>query len=211
MPVVLITDVLVWLLVLVTLGYAVYCRRHPHLMVPWARVFRSPAAMASLVVLVTYLAVGLLDSLHFRPALKAKEGEPAAYSTEVLSVLDLGLAGLRGRGEKTYSAPLDTHSYAREQIELPGGKVAREFPRLRYGGAHLKSEADWAPDVSRRVVLGFGSAAVAFVLLFLLARILKRKWPEVPWHAALMAFGVILFLAGPAIALSTGYHVLGTD
>src|SRR5262245_60787252 len=211
MPVVLITDVLVWLLVLVTLGYAVYCRRHPHLMVPWARVFRSPAAMASLVVLVTYLAVGLLDSLHFRPALPAKEGEAKAYSTEVLSVLDLGLASLRGRGEKTYSAPLDTRSYAREQVEHSDGKVSREFPRLRYGGAHLKDEAEWAADVSRRVVAGFGLAAVVFFLLFLLARILKRKRPEIPWQASLVALGVILFLAGPAFALSTGYHVLGTD
>lgn len=211
MPVVLITDVLIWLLVAAATGYGFYARRRPHLAAPWARVFRSPAAMASLVVLGAYVSIGLLDSLHFRPALKAKEGEPAAYSTEVLSVLDLGLASLRGRGEKTYSAPLDTRSYAREQVEDPGGKVSREFPRLRYGGAHLRSEADWAADVSRRVVLGFGCSVVAFLLLFLVARILKRKRPRIPWHAALCAIGVILFLAGPAFALSTGYHVLGTD
>src|SRR5262249_42868525 len=152
-----------------------YCRRHPHLVVPWARVFRSRAAMASVVVLACYLAIGLLDSLHFRPALPAKEGEPKAYSTEVLSVLDLGLAGLRGRGEKTYSAPLATRSYAREQVELPGGGQARNFPRLRYGGAHLKDEAEWATDVSRRLVSGFGFAVVVFMLFFLVARALKKK------------------------------------
>ncbi len=99
MPVILATDVLVWLLVLATLGYALYCRSHAHLAVPWARVFRSPAALASAVVLAAYVALGLLDSLHFRPALPAKPGAEKAYSSEVLSVLDLGLAQLRGRGD----------------------------------------------------------------------------------------------------------------
>jgi peptide/nickel transport system permease protein len=80
------------------------------------RVFRSPAAMASLVVLGAYVALGLLDSLHFRPTLEQKADAPSAYASEVLSVLDLGLAHLRGRGEKTYSAPLATRSYAKELI-----------------------------------------------------------------------------------------------
>ena len=73
MPVVLVTDVLVWLLVAAASGYAVYCRRHPHLALPWARVFRSAAAVSSLVVLAAYVGLGLLDSLHFRPALPQKE------------------------------------------------------------------------------------------------------------------------------------------
>jgi peptide/nickel transport system permease protein len=154
MPVVLTTDVLVWLLMLMAVGYIVYCRRHPHLAAPWARVFRSPAAMASLVVLMAYLALGLLDSLHFRPGLERKEGAEQAYSSEVLSVLDLGLAQLRGRGEKTYSAPLATRSYAKEQVELPDGKLTRDFPRLRFGGAHLKNETDWAADVSGTAARG---------------------------------------------------------
>ena len=65
--------------------------------------------MASLVVLGFYVAVGLLDSMHFRPALEQKgDATETAYSTEVLSVLDLGLARVRGRAEKTYSAPLAT-------------------------------------------------------------------------------------------------------
>ena len=44
--------------------------------------------------------------------------------TEVLSLLDAVLMPLRGRGEKTYSAPLATRSFAKEMVELPGGTVA---------------------------------------------------------------------------------------
>src|SRR5262245_8652185 len=144
MPYVLPSDVLVWLLVAATAAYGWFCARHAHLAVPWARVFRSQAAVASAVVLGAYVTIGLLDSLHFRPALPAKPGATEkAYSTEVLSVLDLGLAQLRGRAEKTYSAPLATRSFSKEQMELPDGKQGRDFPRLRFGGAHLQQEADW--------------------------------------------------------------------
>ena len=211
MPFVLITDALVWLLVAATVGYALYCRRHAHLAIPWRRVFQSPAAMASVTVLIVFLAVGLLDSLHFRPALPKKEGAPQAYGTEVLSVLDLGLAHLRGRGEKTYSAPLATRSYAKEQVELPGGKQMRDFPRLRFGGAHLKNEADRDGDVAKRALAGLGVSVLLCLLVFFVVRILGRKTPDIPWHAAGIALGVMLLLAGPAVALAQVYHVLGTD
>ena len=211
MPVVLVTDILVWLLVAASIGYAVYCRRHPHLAVPWARVFRSPAAVASAVVLAAYLVLGLLDSVHYRPLLPAKPGAEKAYSTEVLSVLDLGLMQLRGRGEKTYSAPLATRSYAKETMELPGGKQMRDFPRLRFGGAHLKDEADWAGDVTKSAATGLLAAGLAFVVVYFLAGFLKRRKPDIPWNAGLWSLGVLFAIFGPAIALSTHYHVLGTD
>jgi peptide/nickel transport system permease protein len=211
MPVILITDVLVWLLVAAAAGYAFYCRRRPHLAVPWARVLRSPAAMASAVVLAAYLTVGLLDSLHFRPALARQAGERAAYSSEVLSVLDLALAHLRGRGEKTYSAPLATRSYAKEEVALPGGGVTRDFPRLHFGGAHLKDEGDRAADVARRAMLGLAGAAALALLFFRVLKILRRKMPGVAWGAAYVSLAVLLLIAGPAVALCTSYHVLGTD
>jgi len=209
--IVLATDLLVWLLVAIVAGYTLYCRRHPHLAAPWARVFRSPPGMASLVVLVAYVGIGLLDSAHLRLALPGKEGSATAYSTEVLSVLDLGLSGLRGRGEKTYSAPLATRSYAKELMELPGGKQVRDFARLRYGGAHLKDEGEWGADVAGRVLKGLCFSLVAFLLCFVLVKLLGKAKPQIPWNSALGALGVLLLLAGPAFALSSGYHVLGTD
>ena len=126
MPVILVTDVLVWLLVAAVTGYALYCRRHPHLAVPWAKVFRSAAAMASIVVLGVYVALGLLDSLHFRPALERnageqKAGEKAAYSSEVLSVLDLALSHLRGTARKPIPHPLRPVHMPRSRSNCPTG------------------------------------------------------------------------------------------
>jgi peptide/nickel transport system permease protein len=211
-PVVLVTDVLVWLLVAAVTGFALYSRRLPHLAAPWSRVFRSPAAMASLVFLAVYVALGLLDSFHFQPALEQKAGESQrAYSSDVVSVLDLALSHLRGRGEKTYSAPLAMRSYAKEQVELPDGRQVREFPRLRFGGAHLKDEADHGTDVAKRAVAGLAAAAILWAAFGFVLRGLKRRYPAIPWTPAYLSLGAILALAGPALALSTGYHVLGTD
>jgi peptide/nickel transport system permease protein len=210
-PVFLATDVLVWLLVAAVAFYAVYCSRRPHLAAPWARVFRSRAAMASAVVLGAFVAIGLADSLHFRPRLEQQGTQQAAYSVEVLSVLDVALSHLRGRRERTYSAPLATRAYSREMIELPDGRQVREFPRLRHGGAHLAHEGEWPGDVAKKTLAGLGIAAVLFLFAFTAAKPLKTRRPDIPWNAALAALGAILVLAGPAFALSAGYHVFGTD
>lgn len=211
-PDILATDVLIWLLVAAAAAYARYCSRHEHLAAPWRRVFRSPAAVGSVVVLGAYLLVALADSLHYRPALEQKDAKAAvAYAVEVRSLLDLASSHLRGRTEKTYSAPLATRSFAKEQIERSDGKFERDFPRLRYGGAHLKDESAWAGDVAAKALFGLAAAAVAWGLIALAFRPLRRRFPDVPWHAALAAFGAILALAGPALWLSASYHVLGTD
>src|SRR5918999_723481 len=148
-PVPLATDVLLWLLVAAAAGYAWYCARRPHLAAPWKRVFQSNAAVASSVLLAAYLLIGLADSLHFRPRLeRVAATNEEAYSPEVLSPLDLALGHLRQRREKTYSAPLATRLYAKEQIELADGKQVRDFPRLRYGGAHLADEAHVNTDIA---------------------------------------------------------------
>ena len=216
MPVVLVTDVLVWLLVAALTGYAWHCRRHDHLAAPWRRVFASPAAMMSLVVLLAYLAVGLADSLHYRAKLASKDpAAPAAYSNEVLSALDFLVPHLRGRTEKTYSAPFATRLFSKEQIEqLTGpdkGKMVRDYARLRFGGAHLADESEWAADIAKRAAIALLGGAAFWALVGWLLRGYVRRRPGVPWRAAYVTLGVLLALVVPAFVLSGSYHVLGTD
>src|SRR6185436_1689919 len=112
--------------------------------------------MVSLAVLSVFVTVGLLDSVHFRPRLPSQAAGPrAAYAVDVLSVLDLACESLRTRQEKTYSAPFATELYARETVELADGRQGREYPRLKYGGAHLKDPAaEFGRDIARRGVAG---------------------------------------------------------
>jgi peptide/nickel transport system permease protein len=211
-PVLLATDVLLWLLVAAAVGYAWYCARRPHLAAPWKRVFQSKAAVASSVLLAAYLLIGLADSLHFRPRLeRVAATNEEAYSPEVLSPLDLALGHLRQRREKTYSAPLATRLYAKEQIELADGKQVRDFPRLRYGGAHLADEMQASADIAVLTARGFLGAAIVWALLYFALRPFTGKYPQVPWAAAWITLAALLAVTGPVASLAQHYHALGTD
>jgi peptide/nickel transport system permease protein len=231
-PVLLWTDALIFLLVIVAAGGAWYASRHEHLRAPWRLVAHNKTAMSALVVLAVYVVIGLLDSVHFHPRLESAEGaangtEPV-YSTRVLSLFDLIAEPLRQRREKTYSAPLATHAYSKETIELPGGGQTRDYPRLQYGGAHLTDpQADWAGDVASTTLRGALQGLLLWGLIVLLfARLSARRVgegtlerglalltgrTETPWHAALWTLGTLMLLGGIAVALSGKYHLLGTD
>jgi peptide/nickel transport system permease protein len=212
LPILLWTDALVWLLLAAAIAFAWYCSRHVHLALPWKRVFRSRVAVASAVLLAAYLAVGLVDSLHYRPALPAKDqAAPVAYAVEVRSLLDAALELLRTRNERTYSAPLATRLYQKEQVEMPDGRSIRDYPRLRHGGSHLKDESQRGTDIAAKVGLGLAGSLPLIGLAWLMGRALRKRRPEIPWGAAVAALAALLALAGPVAVLATGYHVLGTD
>lgn len=220
------SDALVWLLVLAVIGFALYTRNHPHLRAPWARVARSASGMAAATVLAAFVLVGLLDSVHYRAALPPQGGK-TAYATEVRSLLDRVLEPLRLTREKTYSAPLATHLYAKETVQLQDGSEARVFPRLRHGGAHLKDpQTDWSRDVALKAFRGLAFGLLLwFVAMISACAVMARSadsieavWREawagrtaVPWRAVFCAFGLLCVLIGPVAALAPYYHVLGTD
>jgi peptide/nickel transport system permease protein len=220
------TDALVWLLVAVSLFFAWYVRRQPHLRAPWRRVGQSASGMASLTVLIFFVAVGLLDSIHVRTALPSQQGA-AAYSTQARSVLDLLAAPLKARAEKTYSAPLATHLFAKETITAPGERERREFPRLKFAGERLQDPArDWSADVLARISIGAAAGAAAWLALAALLTLalgarrggfgvawlaLWRGETEVRWRAVLITLLLMLLTAGAVAALAGHYHVLGTD
>ena len=225
--VILWTDALVYVLVAVIVALVWHVRRHEHLAAPWRKVARDSSGMAAGTVLAVFVVIGLADSVHYRPAIGAKDGK-TIYAVEVLSLLDAAAAPLRAKREKTYSAPFATHLYSKETMVLPGGKEVREYPRLRHGGAHLKSpEADVVSDASRRALWGLVAGLVAWLLLAMLIcalvarragqgmeaawRAIWRGETEIPWRAVLAALGVIIAVSAPFLALAGKYHVLGTD
>ena len=228
-PVFLLTDLLLYAVVATALAFVLHARRHEHLRAPWRAVARSRIAMTSLVVLAFYALIGLLDSVHFRPAPPAEAARTGTGSAaEVLSLFDLIARPLRERKEKTYSAPLATHLHAKETMELAGGRTVRDHPRLRYGGAHLEDPgSQWAGDVATTALRGFGTAAVVWAVItgLVALRFARRRRlsygtalrqlfsgaEPVPWHVLFGTLAAVLALVGVTTALATKYHVLGTD
>jgi len=223
------TDALIFLLVVMAGAFAFYARGREHLRVPWRRVGRNRVAMSAMVVLLAYVVIGLLDSIHYHPALEG-DGDPdreQVYANEVVSVLDGLVSGLRERNEKTYSAPFAAHLYSKETVVTDDGTLRRIYPRLEHGGAHLGDPAGRAGDILGRAAAGAAKGLALWVLALLLfcalwgrlnGHAFKPALNRVManhtgfrWRAAMFTLGVIIVLVMISAELAAKYHVLGTD
>ncbi len=177
------TDVALFALLLAVLAYAWHVSRSPALRTTWSRVARNTPAMCSAVVLLAFVAIGLLDSLHYQPRLPPVAGSPAnaapIYAPKVKSLLDALLEDTAfARPEKTYSAPLAWLQYTKESILQDGGEPRRDFPRLRFGGKHLIApEEQWGGDVAKRLLLGViaGLLVACLVIALTLSLVGRRR------------------------------------
>ena len=226
--VVLWTDALIYVLVFSILLFALYARAHEHLRAPWRQVKCRRLGMMSLVILLAYTSVGLLDSVHFKLQLTNESGQQQAASGEVLSVLDVIATPLRERDEKTYSAPFATHAYVKEMVLHADGTQSREYPPLKFGGAHLKNpEHERSADITNLAVMGvLIGLAIAATLLGLLTAWMSRcehitfgsmlrrivcGETATPWHIILVTLTVLIVLASLCSVLAGKYHIFGTD
>ncbi len=223
---VLWTDALLFLLLGVVAAFALYARRHEHLRAPWRQVARHRLGMASAVVLAAYLMIALLDSLHFHPRL-GDDAAPARYSPAIVSLFDAFAAPLRRQTEQTYSAPFATRSFIRTTIDTADGSQRREYPPLRYGGAHLPERDARIPDIARTAWRALIDAAVLWMVLASLviaARARQVRLPfltalrrvlagqtDVPWRPILLTGFAVCALVFLGARLGVKYHVFGTD
>ena len=216
-PVFIWTDALVWLLVAAGVVGLVVALRREYWRVAAREVAASRMAMLSLGVILLYVTVGLLDSLHFREY--TDDGKPRG---EVWSLLDAVCAPLKESTEKTYSAPLAVRSFKKETLPPTDGAAVRGYPYLDKAGRHLDDprEEHATADIAWRIVKGVLVALVmlglyvgaVFGLRYLVdlpeekarAFLVKGLWVAGFLGVVTLFVSVIAFLAG-------GYHPLGTD
>ncbi len=224
------TDIFVWLVFIMTVLYIARVARNPNARRTWRRVFLAPTPMASAIVLVVFVLVGMLDSVHFRPridTLPGKGAQAAVYSGETLSLLDGAFTAIRESREKTYSKPLAYRLFSKEAV-VADGATTRAYPRLIYGGRHLVDPArDWPGDLAARTVIGvvLGAIGGLVVMLVINGAVAQRRgigiaaaWRQMRWGANELPWSTVgrtLVIGGIAIgillSLASGYHVFGTD
>lgn len=221
----LISDWLIYGLLGIVIIIFVWARHYPHLREPWKEVIHKPLGMISLVILIFYICIGLLDSIHFE---NRTLNENNHYSeSELVSLLDLMVSPLGQQPEESYSAPFATHLYSQSIITLSNGQEIRAYPRLEYGGSHLKNIDEKMSDITSRALKGLLFGIISFiaiasfftVLLSLqkkigyknnLLLIIKGK-TYVAWRATFITFGLIWILIWICAELATHYHIFGTD
>src|SRR4051812_22260683 len=111
------TDAVMFVLVLALLAYGWQVRRSTSLRATWSRVLADAPALCSLIVMGVFLAVTLLDCVHFRRALATAAGSGSAavaYDTRTLSVLDVLVEPLIASREASYSMPLEYEGFTKE-------------------------------------------------------------------------------------------------
>lgn len=209
--VILWTDALIFLLLVLLLGFGLIARRHEHLSAPWRLVAQSRIAVGAGVVLAFYVAIGLLDSVHYRGT-----NEQGVDSGEVLSLFDHLASPLRNRQEKTYSAPLAIQLYTKETIEGPDGQMHRDYPRLQHAGLKVKNLAEARTQQWQLGLVGALKGGLVWLLLVGLGfglRSLKgnSKPTDFPWRTLLGTSLILLLLMGAGWQLALEYHLLGTD
>jgi peptide/nickel transport system permease protein len=211
--VVLWTDGLLFLLLGLALFSVFHILKNHYLRDTWREVFRSKISMSAFVILIFYIAVGFLDSLHFRTALPSStQSSETHYSVEVYSVLDLIFSSVREHQEKTYSAPFAATQLSKERIEQPDGSFKRESPRLEYGGSHLKPDlSDKTSDILYRSLIAILWAVLIWGIIVILVRNMVNKNSDIPWNVALITAGILILCISWFAQMSSGYHVFGTD
>jgi len=227
-PNVLWTDWLIYGLLLVILLFINHARKHEHLRAPWRLIIRRRLAMSSCIILLSFALIGLLDSVHFRQAVDIRDDGSFRYSNETVSLFDQLVLPLKNNNEKTYSAPFAIRLYAKENIEADDGTMTRDYPRLKYGGAHLGDKAsDKSEDITERIITALWQAGIVIIVLLLLFAIFRSRRKQqalaaslrsmllgqggTPWKTIIFTLGLIIIFVSLSIQLASVYHVFGTD
>ena len=224
--VILTTDALLLLLVLCVIAFVRIGSRREYYVTAWRQIRVQSIPMISLGILCLYAGVAFLDSVHYQPRAFSSEDEPqvdntggAVYQSQIRSLLDDLCSGLRTRTEKTFSAPLATHQFTKEQMQLNQVQV-RDYPRLEYGGRHLDAGASRLTDVlavgGAGLLKGVGYGLVILVAYIILLRLWRRHrgdsaTGQTPFLGAVLFLVAVVVTGAILASVSAKYHVLGTD
>ena len=203
------TDALIFLLVILLIVLSLYMRGKEHLRRPWKKISHSKTGMVSMIILLFFVVIGLLDSVHFKPS--------NSQSNEIISVLDYWATPLREHQEKTYSAPFAAYFYSKEQVIKPDGNSYWGYARLKYGGAHLANpEQDKISDILQKALVGFIKGSGLFIMFFVVLWSLFKERKRMMFGGSMaklvwLVLFIIVSCTYALVELSFYYHVMGTD
>jgi peptide/nickel transport system permease protein len=202
------TDQCFLLLLILGLWIILFSLRKRPIRKSFAIILHRPLAVSAGVLMLFFLSLGILDSIHVHTEEQGTEVE--------LSILDKILYPLGTSYEKTYSAPLALKLYVKE-IEIRQGVAKQGYPRLKYVPRAIKNKEDRNQHIQQVFyqallygVFGFLGAGFIFVLLqFWRTHHVQLKLSPSGW-SALITISFLVFMVVFSYGLSRVLHVLGT-
>lgn len=204
--IILWTDALIFFLILVLILTVFSLRKKEQFIRPWKKVTHSRTAMVSLVILLCFMFIGLLDSVHFKSS--------DSKQNEIISILDYWANPLRLTQEKSYSAPFSAYLYSKELIITKNQIRSWGYPRLEYGASHLSDiEAEKVSDILSKAILGLCKGAGITLLIFFAYHYLTKLvfFSSKAVNTVFATLFLINTISYMLVDLSSYYHVLGTD
>lgn len=211
------TDIMIWGLVIALVIWGRVITQSPQVKKQWHQIFESKVAMISVVILLFYVGIALLDSIHMTLSLQNSPNLPGLVKTQ--SLLDLTLSHLANQAERTYSAPFALVEYNKSMRLNSLGEVSYNYLPLK----NISPEINILSQTLKGILIGF---FISLVLIGLhityvaranqrpikiqLQRVLENQY-RLPWRVAYLTFGLIVILLSVIYYLSLAYHVLGTD
>ncbi|KTC76113.1 peptide ABC transporter permease [Legionella birminghamensis] len=174
------------------------------------KLFQRPIAIASGIILLFFLSIAILDSIH----VEITKGSEAA-NVESKTLLDAILAPLDEVYENTYSAPMALHLYTTETAII-GDKIEQIYPRLSYPPAAIQTEQEKSSLIWGLILIAGGYSLLfwaGFSLLFILVRYLQgyRGLHFSPrLGVALGTLFICIFFSIASYQLSRHFHLFGT-
>lgn len=218
----LLTDWLIYGLLLLAIIFILFARRSPHLREPWQRVLHNRMGMVAATLLSFYVIFGLLDSIHFEITYPKAESKVP----QVRSLLDLALYKITSYDEDTYSAPFALSLYSKSIIQV-GDKEIRDYPRLKHGGAHLKNIGERQQDIAVKILQALAKAIVILgvlygLLVWWLSKLHKERYwhylgsilrgeTKTCWREILITLTIVILTLSILFELMPWYHLMGTD
>lgn len=190
------TDTLFLAMLLGVLTWFFRARKNPYWKDVILRVRKRRGAMMSFFVIVLYLLVATLDSIHFRSD---------SGGGRLLSVLDVVTGPLHRVSEKSYSAPLALRGFNKMML-TDSADNRFDYPSLSYSGTTF-----WGGSQTSDILLRLLLALLISLFLTLLWRKLSTRGREKKSIAMTLFFGGLSFVILSFALLAANYHLFGTD
>ena len=192
------TDVLLWASFLMTIVAIYFIYRSNDLKQKWQKIFSRPVAVITFIIFLFYVAIALVDSIHFK----------INHQVKIYSVLDKVIEPAFSSSEKTYSKPLDYKQFDKEYL-LNG---LRGYPKLQYAGTHINSAQELRQDILQKSFLAFMKwMFFSVVLLFLYLYFYRTALNSSAKKAAVITLSVLLLICFWVAEIMPHYHIFGTD
>lgn len=202
------TDKCFLTLLVLSMLVILFSLRKPHVRRSFSLIWHRPIAVSAAMVLLCFIVIGVLDSIHPVTVHNPSEMEN--------TVLDNILAPLNEISEKTYSAPLALRQFVTE-TELVNGTVKQIYPLLNYPAQEVRTEIEKTQLIKSTIFYALKSGILTaffawFFLLFM--RFALRCKPICVLNpsifSVLLTLSILVFFVVLGYELSRALHVLGT-